>query len=105
LGVPRTIAIAGASLAGASAALALRDEGFAGRVVLAGAEAELPYERPPLSKKYLSGAQPFDKALVRPAAVYEEREIELLLGTPVESVAVRERASWPTAAGSAPTGC
>jgi 3-phenylpropionate/trans-cinnamate dioxygenase ferredoxin reductase subunit len=92
LGVPRTIAIAGASLAGASAALALRDEGFAGRVVLAGAEAELPYERPPLSKKYLSGAQPFDKALVRPAAVYEEREIELVLGTPVESVDARERA-------------
>jgi 3-phenylpropionate/trans-cinnamate dioxygenase ferredoxin reductase subunit len=92
MGVPRTIAIAGASLAGASAALALRDEGFAGRVVLAGAEAELPYERPPLSKKYLSGEQPFDKALVRPASVYEEREIELLLGTPVASVDARERA-------------
>jgi 3-phenylpropionate/trans-cinnamate dioxygenase ferredoxin reductase subunit len=91
-GVPRTIAIAGASLAGASAAIALRDEGYDGRIVLVGAEAELPYERPPLSKKYLSGEQPFEKALVRPATVYEEREIELVLGTPVASVDARERA-------------
>lgn len=90
--VPRAIAIAGASLAGASAALALRDEGYAGRIVLVGDEHELPYERPPLSKKYLSGETSFEKALVRPAAVYEEREIELLLGTPVASVDTRERA-------------
>jgi 3-phenylpropionate/trans-cinnamate dioxygenase ferredoxin reductase subunit len=89
---PRTIAIAGASLAGASAALALRDEGFDGRIVLVGDEDELPYERPPLSKKYLSGEQPFEKALFRPAAVYDERAIELVLGTRVASIDVRERA-------------
>jgi 3-phenylpropionate/trans-cinnamate dioxygenase ferredoxin reductase component len=92
MGPPRTIAIAGASLAGASAAFALRDEGFDGRVVLVGDEHELPYERPPLSKKYLSGEQAFEKALVRPAAVYEERTIELLLGTPVASIDARDRA-------------
>mgnify|MGYP000253431599 CR=1 FL=1 len=90
--VPRSVAIAGASLAGASAALALRDEGFAGRIVLVGAETELPYERPPLSKKYLSGEQAFDKALVRPEVVYEEQRVELLLGTPVTSVDPRGRA-------------
>ena len=88
---PRTIAIAGASLAGASAAIALRDEGFDGRIVLVGDEPELPYERPPLSKKYLSGEQAFEKALVRPVAVYEERAIELLLGTPVATIDARER--------------
>lgn len=89
---PRTIAIAGASLAGASAAIALRDEGFEGRIVLVGDETELPYERPPLSKRYLSGEQAFEKALVRPAAVYDEQEIELLLGAPVATIDARERA-------------
>ena len=45
--------IVGASLAGAKAAQALREEGFAGRIVLVGEENERPYERPPLSKGYL----------------------------------------------------
>ena len=77
-----TFVIVGASLAGASAALTLRDEGFTGRVVLIGAEPELPYERPPLSKAYLRGEQPFEKALVRPEATYQERQIDLRLGRP-----------------------
>ena len=47
--------IVGASLAGAKAAETLRAERFAGPVVLLGAEDELPYERPPLSKDYLLG--------------------------------------------------
>jgi 3-phenylpropionate/trans-cinnamate dioxygenase ferredoxin reductase subunit len=50
----RTFVIVGASLAGAKAAETLREEGFDGRIVL-GAEAERPYERPPLSKDYLRG--------------------------------------------------
>ena len=45
----------GAGLAGAKAAETLRAEGFDGRVVLVGAEPELPYERPPLSKSLLAG--------------------------------------------------
>jgi 3-phenylpropionate/trans-cinnamate dioxygenase ferredoxin reductase component len=51
----RTIVIVGAGLAGAKAAEALRSEGFDGRVVLIGEEADRPYERPPLSKGYLRG--------------------------------------------------
>ena len=62
--------IVGASLAGATAAITLRDEGADGTVTLIGAENEPPYERPPLSKAYLRGDVPFDKALVRPAAFY-----------------------------------
>ncbi|MDQ4130277.1 MAG: FAD-dependent oxidoreductase, partial [Actinomycetota bacterium] len=50
-----TYVIVGASLAGAKAAEALREEGFDGRIVLIGAEPEPPYERPPLSKDYLRG--------------------------------------------------
>jgi 3-phenylpropionate/trans-cinnamate dioxygenase ferredoxin reductase subunit len=74
------VVIVGASLAGATAAATLRDEGFDGDIVLVGAEPDLPYERPPLSKKYLRGLQPFEKGLVRPEAFYAEHEIELLLG-------------------------
>jgi 3-phenylpropionate/trans-cinnamate dioxygenase ferredoxin reductase subunit len=51
----QTNVIIGASLAGASAAAALRKNGFDGRIVLVGDEAELPYERPALSKEYLRG--------------------------------------------------
>jgi len=72
--------IVGASLAGATAAITLREEGGDGTVTLIGAEHELPYERPPLSKAYLRGDVPFDKALVRPAAFYAEHGIETILG-------------------------
>ena len=52
---PQTFVIAGAGLAGAAAAEALRREGFDGRLVLMGEEAERPYDRPALSKDYLQG--------------------------------------------------
>ena len=77
---PRYV-IVGASLAGATAAITLREEGAGGTVTLIGAENELPYERPPLSKAYLRGDVPFDKALVRPAAFYAEHSIETIFGT------------------------
>lgn len=76
----RTIVIVGASLAGATAAATLREEGFEGRVVLVGEESQPPYERPPLSKEYLWGEQPFEKALVHPVGFYEAQEIETRLG-------------------------
>ena len=73
--------ILGASLAGATAAITLREEGADGDVILIGAEPEPPYERPPLSKAYLRGEVPFDKALVRPAAFYAEHGIQTMFGT------------------------
>src|SRR5256885_14619391 len=81
-----TIAIVGASLTGASAAATLREEGFDGRVVLLGAEPQLPYDRPPLSKAYLRGGMPFEKTLLRQPEFYRERDIETRLGTRVVSV-------------------
>ena len=72
--------IVGGSLAGATAAVTLREEGVEGSVTLIGAERELPYERPPLSKAYLRGEVAFDKSLVRPAAFYPEHRIETLSG-------------------------
>ncbi|MCW3007861.1 MAG: FAD-dependent pyridine nucleotide-disulfide oxidoreductase [Solirubrobacterales bacterium] len=88
----RTVAIIGASLAGANAAVTLRDEGFDGEILLVGEEPELPYERPPMSKQYLSGEQPFESTLIHPAELYRERDIELRLGTSVTAVDARERA-------------
>jgi 3-phenylpropionate/trans-cinnamate dioxygenase ferredoxin reductase subunit len=82
----RTYVIVGASLAGAAAALTLREEGAEGRVVLIGAEPEPPYERPPLSKAYLRGETPFEKSLVRPAASYTEHGIETMFGRRVTRV-------------------
>ena len=76
----RVFVIVGASLAGAKAAETLRAEGFDGRVVLIGEENDLPYERPPLSKGYLQGKEPRDKAFVHDADWYAQQRIELHLG-------------------------
>ncbi|MGL5912076.1 MAG: FAD-dependent oxidoreductase, partial [Phycicoccus sp.] len=75
-----SIVIVGAGLAGATAAVELRERGYDGPVVLVGAESHPPYERPPLSKAYLMGNDPFDKALVRPAEWYAEHDVDLRLG-------------------------
>jgi 3-phenylpropionate/trans-cinnamate dioxygenase ferredoxin reductase component len=83
---PASIAIVGASLAGGTAAVTLRDEGFDGRVVLIGAEAELPYERPPLSKEYLRGERELESFLVRKPEVWSDLGVELRLGTPAASI-------------------
>lgn len=76
----RSYVIVGASLAGATAAITLREEGADGTVTLIGAEDEPPYERPPLSKAYLRGEVPFDKALVRPPTFYKAHGIETMFG-------------------------
>jgi 3-phenylpropionate/trans-cinnamate dioxygenase ferredoxin reductase component len=78
--------IVGASLAGAKAAEALRAEGHDGRIVLIGAEPDLPYERPPLSKDHLRGESPAENARVHPESWYAENDVELRLGTTVERV-------------------
>jgi 3-phenylpropionate/trans-cinnamate dioxygenase ferredoxin reductase subunit len=72
--------IIGASLAGAKAAQTLRDEGYTGRLVLVGEETVRPYERPPLSKGYLAGKEPREKAFVHDAGWYAEHDVELILG-------------------------
>jgi len=74
--MPEAFAIVGASLAGGAAAVTLREEGFDGRVILIGEEPQPPYERPPLSKEYLRGEQPFEDALVRPLDFYASNDIE-----------------------------
>jgi 3-phenylpropionate/trans-cinnamate dioxygenase ferredoxin reductase component len=82
----RTFVIVGASLAGAKAAAELRERGFDGRVVLIGAETERPYERPPLTKDYLQGKSERQKAYVHDEDFYGKQQIELRLGSVVESI-------------------
>ncbi|MEV6009752.1 FAD-dependent oxidoreductase [Streptomyces sp. NPDC051976] len=78
--------IVGASLAGASAAKTLREEGYDGPLVLIGDESEHPYERPPLSKGYLMGNDAREKIYVHPREWYAEHSVELRLGTTVTAV-------------------
>jgi 3-phenylpropionate/trans-cinnamate dioxygenase ferredoxin reductase subunit len=81
----KTFVIVGASLAGAKAAGELRERGFDGRVVLVGAEAERPYERPPLTKDYLQGKSERQQAYVHDEDFYDQQEIDLRLGAVAES--------------------
>jgi 3-phenylpropionate/trans-cinnamate dioxygenase ferredoxin reductase subunit len=78
--MPNAYVIVGASLAGATAAVTLRQEGADGTITLIGAEKTPPYERPPLSKAYLRGETPFETALVRPPVFYAEQGIETIFG-------------------------
>lgn len=80
------VLIIGAGQAGAQAAISLRQEGFAGSIRMLGEEADLPYERPPLSKDYLAGERTADRLLLRPPAFWAEREVEILTGVRVTRV-------------------
>jgi 3-phenylpropionate/trans-cinnamate dioxygenase ferredoxin reductase subunit len=89
--MPPSFVVVGASLTGATAAATLRQDGFDGDITLIGAEPHLPYERPPLSKQYLRGEWPFEKALVRPVGFYGEHRIETVLGVHATRVDPAER--------------
>jgi 3-phenylpropionate/trans-cinnamate dioxygenase ferredoxin reductase subunit len=89
--LPRSIVVVGASLAGATAAGVLRDEGYEGRLSLIGAEEEAPYERPPLSKEFLRGEHAFEDALVRPASWYAEHDVDARFGTRAVQIDVHPR--------------
>jgi 3-phenylpropionate/trans-cinnamate dioxygenase ferredoxin reductase component len=81
-----TFAIVGAGLAGAKAAETLRAEGFDGRLVLLGEEAERPYHRPPLSKTYLRGEADRDSLYAHDASFYAAHGIELHTSARVSSI-------------------
>ena len=80
------ILIVGAGHGGAQAAVALRQNDFAGSVAIMGDEPEAPYERPPLSKDYFSGEKTFERILIRPTSFWADREVDLLLNRRVAAV-------------------
>ncbi|MEU2163234.1 FAD-dependent oxidoreductase [Streptomyces sp. NPDC019208] len=82
----RTFVIVGGGLAGAKAAETLRAEGFTGRVIIIGDERDHPYERPPLSKGYLTGKEERDVVFVHEPAWYARHDVELHLGQSVTAV-------------------
>ncbi|MBX3227447.1 MAG: FAD-dependent oxidoreductase [Labilithrix sp.] len=80
------VVIVGAGQGGGVTAISLRQQKLEGSILLVGAEPELPYERPALSKEYLAGEKAFEKLLLRPASAWAERNIETRLGTRVVAV-------------------
>ncbi|MBS0429463.1 MAG: FAD-dependent oxidoreductase [Proteobacteria bacterium] len=80
------VLIVGAGHAGAQTAAALRQQGFGGSIGMVGEEAELPYERPALSKEYLTGKKSFERMLLRDAAFWLDRRIQILPGRRVDAV-------------------
>jgi 3-phenylpropionate/trans-cinnamate dioxygenase ferredoxin reductase component len=80
-GKPATMVIVGAGHVGGRAAQHLREQGWAGEIVLIGAEPVLPYERPPLSKAVLTGQMQPEQCALRPAADYERDGITHIVAT------------------------
>jgi 3-phenylpropionate/trans-cinnamate dioxygenase ferredoxin reductase subunit len=80
------IVIIGAGQAGASLAIKLRALGYKGDVTLVGEEKFPPYQRPPLSKKYLLGDMALDRLYLRPRDFYTEQLISLRLGARVTAI-------------------
>lgn len=78
--------IIGAGQAGASAAAKLRNLGYDDDITLIGAESAPPYQRPPLSKKYMLGEMDLERLYLRPIDYYETNNITLRLGTKVDAI-------------------
>jgi 3-phenylpropionate/trans-cinnamate dioxygenase ferredoxin reductase subunit len=81
-----TIVIIGAGQAGAQAVATLRAEGFEGPLTMVGDEPYAPYQRPPLSKAYLSGKLERERLFLRPESFYAEQRCELILGVPATAI-------------------
>lgn len=90
------IVVIGGGQAGASVAERLRAEGFEGTITLFCAEPVPPYQRPPLSKKYLLGEMELERLYLRPESFYADKGIDLRLGRPVDAI---DRAAQTVTAG------
>lgn len=83
---PFSVVVVGAGQAGASLVQTLRAEGHAGPITLIGAEDMAPYQRPPLSKKYLLGDFDAERLLLKPVSFYAEQDIRLVTAVRVERI-------------------
>ncbi len=80
------VVIVGAGHGGAQAAIALRQNGFEGSILMIGRDADIPYERPPLSKEYLAREKEFERICIRPAKFWEDKQVGMMLGSTVTEV-------------------
>jgi 3-phenylpropionate/trans-cinnamate dioxygenase ferredoxin reductase subunit len=89
--MPDPIVVIGAGQAGASLVAKLRVLGYDGPLLLIGEEPVLPYQRPPLSKKYMSGDFSVDRLLIRAPGWYEEQKVETRLSARVAAIMPQDR--------------
>ena len=98
----RSIVIVGAGHAGVQAAASLREEGSADEIALLSGEAELPYQRPPLSKAFLKGAMDRAGLPLRAEQFYGEKQIDLRLGVQATRIDLAARRVELSAGGAEP---
>jgi 3-phenylpropionate/trans-cinnamate dioxygenase ferredoxin reductase subunit len=92
-----TVVIAGAGHAAGQAVASLKQQKFGGCIVMIGDEPYLPYQRPPLSKKFLAGEMPAERLYFKPESFYADDNIEVRINTRVESI---DRDTVPVAGGN-----
>ncbi|MGB7369620.1 NAD(P)/FAD-dependent oxidoreductase [Erythrobacter sp.] len=80
------VVIVGTGHGGAQAAISLRQQGHEGPIMLIGRDAVHPYERPPLSKEYLSGEKSFERIMIRPETFWADKGIDVRLGKAVSAI-------------------
>jgi len=81
-----TVAIVGAGQAGHQVAMSLREQGYAGRIVMVGDEAHAPYQRPPLSKAFIAGNAGPESVALWPEKLFADRRVELITGKRVVAI-------------------
>jgi 3-phenylpropionate/trans-cinnamate dioxygenase ferredoxin reductase subunit len=86
------VVIVGAGQAGAQTAISLRQLGFDGRITLLGDEPFPPYQRPPLSKKLMTGEMDVERTYIRSEAYYAKSGVDLVLGARVAAIDRERRA-------------
>lgn len=80
------VVIVGTGHGGAQAAIALRQHGHEGSILMIGRDDAPPYERPPLSKEYLAGDKGFERIMIRPEKFWADKDIALRLGVAVTAI-------------------
>lgn len=80
------VLLIGGGIASASAASELREQGFAGSILIACRESDPPYHRPPITKGYLQGREAREQAFIHPLGWYEEHDVEVMTRTSVMSL-------------------
>lgn len=83
--------IVGGGQSAAQAAATLRQKNFAGRITIVGEEPHLPYQRPPLSKKFLAGELEAERLMIRPENFYADAEVDVRLGVRVAELNVDKK--------------
>lgn len=81
-----SVVIAGAGHGAGQVVASLKQQKYAGRIVLIGDEPYLPYQRPPLSKRYLAGELSAERLHFKPASFYEDPQIEVRLNTRIDAI-------------------